>query len=246
MKTIKRNWFYFLATFVIFMMFTSSCEKEDINNNNEINSILTDIDGNVYNTVRIGNQTWMAENLKTTHYADGTEIQLVESSISWDALGDSDIAMCYYDNSSANADTYGALYNWAAAMNSATTSAVNASGVQGACPDGWHLPSDAEWTELTDYLGGLTVAGDKMKETGTSHWISPNAEATNEVGFTVLPGGYRYYSGWFNYLNYHAFFWSATEHDGSTLCRRLTYEFSIVYRCYGYKGNGYSVRCIKD
>nr|MDA3821321.1 FISUMP domain-containing protein [Bacteroidales bacterium] len=104
---------------------------------------VTDYDNNTYNTVKIGNQWWMAENLKTTHYANGTEIQLIENTSTWAALGFEVKAMCYYDNSSTNANTYGALYNWAAAMNGANSSYSNPSLVQGVCPAGWHLPSDA-------------------------------------------------------------------------------------------------------
>ena len=108
------------------------------------NNTITDYDGNIYKIVTIGNQTWMAENLKTTHYTNGTEIQVVEDPTSWYALGNTDKAMCYYNNSTANADTYGALYTWAAAMNGAESSSNNPSSIQGVCPTGWHLPSDGE------------------------------------------------------------------------------------------------------
>jgi len=107
---------------------------------------VTDYDGNTYNTVQIGNQVWMAENLKVTHYSDGTEIQLVEDKSAWETLSHTDKAYCYYNNISSNGKTYGALYTWAAVMNGAGSSNTNPGRVQGVCPDGWHLPSDAKWT----------------------------------------------------------------------------------------------------
>ena len=139
---------------------------------------------------------------------------------------------CYDDNSS-NCAKYGRLYNWETA--------------QKVCPDGWHLPSDAEWTQLTNYLGGESVAGGKLKETGTIHWNSPNTGATNESGFTALPGGFRGSSGAFNCLGEDANIWSATEYFGSEACYCcLTFHFSDMELSAYYKTNGFSVRCVKD
>ncbi len=163
---------------------------------------LSDYDGNTYNWIGIGKQAWMAENLKTTRYADGSAIPHVEGTTEWDNLTVTDKAYCWYNNSTANRDTYGGLYTWAAAMNGAASSDANPSGVQGVCPDGWHLPSDAEWKELEMFLGMSqaeaddtgwrgTDEGGKLKEAGTTHWNSPNTGATNESGFTALPGGCR-------------------------------------------------------
>ena len=192
----------------------------------------------------------MTENLKTTHYADGTEIPLVIDDTAWADLGDNntDKAYCYYDNSSTNADTYGALYTWAAAMNGAVTSSANPSGVQGVCPTGWHLPSDAEWTELTDYLGGESVAGGKMKETGTTHWNSPNTGADNSSGFSALPGGHRNGDdGTFNYVGNNGFWFSSTEYNSSLAWYRgLSSNYASVYLSGSSKSNGFSVRCIRD
>jgi uncharacterized protein (TIGR02145 family) len=115
-----------------------------------------------------------------------------------------------------NYQTYGVLYNWPAAMAGMTSSSSNPSRVQGVCPTGWHLPSDAEWTELIDYLGGGEVAGGKLKETGTTHWESPNTGATNETGFTALPGGFRNYDGNFLNIGYNGLWWSATENGASS------------------------------
>src|SRR5574344_844768 len=159
-----------------------------------------DRDNKVYKWVKIGDQVWMAENLaylpSVNMVADGSE----------DAAGSYYYVYGYDGTNVAEAKatdnyaTYGVLYNWTAAMNGEASSTTNPSGIQGVCPAGWHLPSDAEWTELTDYLGGASVAGGKLKETGTTHWNSPNTGATNETGFTALPGCYRYGDGTFGYV----------------------------------------------
>ena len=211
--------------------------------------MVKDYDGNVYGAVKIGNQIWMAENLKVTHYPDGTPIPLVTDNTAWGNLGNNntDDAYCFYNND-ANSE-YGALYTWAAAMgDNAVSSNTNPSGVQGVCPAGWHLPSDAELTELADYLGGTSIAGGKLKETGTTHWNSPNTGATNESGFSALPGGYRNSnSGSFNAQNFYGYLWSTTE-DVATIVwyRYLTYNNSNVYRNDDYKSLGFSVRCLRD
>ncbi|MCK4346430.1 MAG: hypothetical protein KAX05_14195 [Bacteroidales bacterium] len=220
---------------------------------------VTDYDGNTYYTVKIGDQVWMAENLKVTHYHDGTPIQLVEDKSAWQELAyTKDKIYCYYDNSSANGDTYGALYTWETAMNGAGSSDTNPSGVQGVCPDGLHLPSDDEWKELEMYLGmsqesadwlGIrgTDEGSKLKEAGTAHWTSPNAGATNEVGFLALPGG-SCSNGVYSGIGDIAGFWSSTESSSIyAWTRRLAYAWSKVERNEsGRKFYGYSVRCVRD
>jgi uncharacterized protein (TIGR02145 family) len=128
-------------------------------------------------------------------------------------------------------------------MNGETSSTVNPSGVQGVCPTGWHLPSDAEWTQLTDYLGSASVAGGKLKETGTTHWQSPNTGATNETGFTALPGGFRRFNGSFFNVGYFGIWWSATElSTDDAWIRCVYYDYISVYMDY----NGFSVRCVRD
>ena len=219
---------------------------------------VTDIDGNVYQTVQIGVQTWMAENLKVTRFADGSAISLVESTSGWDGVGYSDKAYCWYDNSNANRDIYGGLYTWAAAMNGAGSSSSNPSGIQGICPDGWHLPSDSEWKELEMYLGMSQATADlqgwrgldegcKLKETGIAHWDSPNTGATNSSGFSALPAGIRTYNGSFGAINSRTYIWSATENSLETAWyRRLEYNNADVQRHDYRKDYGYSVRCVKD
>lgn len=212
-----------------------SCKKEIANDNNDIyeEGTFTDPrDGIVYKTVKIGNQVWMAENLKATKYSDGTDIPNVTSNYGWyDQISD---AYCWYDNDPDIGNTYGALYNWYA---------VNTGKL---CPTGWHVPSDAEWTALTDYLGGKIFAGCKLKEAGTVHWNSPNTGATNETGFTALPGGGRGYEGKFNSIGGGGYWWCATEYYTNAWLRYMYYYSGNVYRSNHGKENGYSVRCVRD
>jgi uncharacterized protein (TIGR02145 family) len=192
-----------------------------------------DQDGNTYNTIKIGNQTWMAENLKTTKYNDGTAIPLITDSIAWVAL--TTPAYCWYNNDSANKNTYGALYN------GYTVSTGKL------CPSGWHVSTDVEWSTLVDFLGGESVSGGKLKEFGATHWSSPNSGATNETGFTALPGGSRYINGLFFTIKNLGYWWTSTE--SKTLngwYRSMYYRNSAVSRSYNNSTNGFSVRCVRD
>jgi uncharacterized protein (TIGR02145 family) len=193
----------------------------------------TDGDNNNYPVVKIGTQVWMAENLKTTRYRDGsTSIPLKTDDTQWNT---STPGYCWYNNQEATYKaTYGALYNWY------TVSTGNL------CPTGWHVPTDAEWTILTDYLGGISTAGDKLKENGTTHWISPNSGATNETGFTALPGGLRQTWGPFDGIGGSTYFWSSSENPnpGDAWYRRLRINFSGIDRDWLSRKYGYSVRCI--
>ncbi len=207
---------------------------------------ISDYDGNIYNTVLIDSMCWMQENLRTTHYADGTT--LLDGTNAGDISGDY-ISKYYFDfnNDTANTTIYGKLYTWAAMMNGASGSSSVPSGIQGVCPNGWHVPSDDEWTDLTDYFGGLTIAGGKLKEAGTEHWSSPNTGASNESGFTALPGGYRYSVGSFGGLGHFAEFWTSTESINNTSWfRTLYFQSNSVIRGNDTKAFGFSVRCIKD
>ena len=206
---------------------------------------VTDIDGNVYQTVIIGTQVWMAENLKVTHYRNGDAIPNVTDGTTWEGLTTG--AYCEYDNNANNVATYGRLYNWYAVADS-----------RNIAPSGWHVPSEAEWKQLEMYLGMSqaqadqlgwrgTNEGGKLKEGGTTHWISPNIGATNESGFTGLPGGYRYLGGVYDQLASSAVFWSSTENGSSfAWCRNLNNAYSGVHRYDGSKEDGFSVRCVKD
>jgi uncharacterized protein (TIGR02145 family) len=196
---------------------------------------VTDIDGNVYRTVKIGDQWWMAENLKVTHYRNGDAIPNVTDNTEWPNLATG--ACCSYNNAPDSAATWGCLYNWYAVNDT-----------RNIVPAGWHVPTDAEWKVLVDYLGGYSDAGGKMKETGTSHWVDPNIGATNGSGLNALPGGYRnYYGGNFNDLGLYAFFWSSTEYDtGLAWYRYLDSVSSGAYQIYNNQQYGYSVRLVRD
>ncbi len=232
---LKQNALYYSKAFATNELGTSYGHEISFTTNDFANcGVITDIrDGNSYQTVLIGEQCWMAENLaylpSVNMVADGSE----------DAAGSYYYVYGYDGTNVADAKatdnyaTYGVLYNWTAAMD--------------ACPDGWHLPSDAEWTELTDYLGGTSVAGGKLKETGTTHWNSPNTGATNETGFTALPGGYRDTNGNFYYIGNYGFWWSASEYNANyAWYRNMYYNNGSVYRDNSIKEVGLSVRCVRD
>ncbi len=231
---------YIFAVIAVALIFTSSCKKT--NNNNDSTptpGTVTDIDGNIYHTVTIGTQTWMVENLKTTRYNDGTSIPLVADSATWSNW--TIPGYCWYNNEDATyKNTFGALYNWYAVQTGKLA------------PTGWHVPTDAELTVLTTYLGGEAIAGGKMKSTGTIEagtglWYTPNTNATNSSGFTGVPAGYRSGSGAFLYINYLGLWWSSSEGiTGSAWLRELYYIVSNVHGDYGGKSFGLSVRCVRD
>lgn len=194
---------------------------------------VTDIDGNVYQTIRIGDQWWMMENLEVTHYRNGEPIPHVTDDTTWSGLTSG--AYCNYNNYTDNVATYGRLYNWYAVDDTSNIA-----------PEGWHVPTDEEWQTLIDYLGS-SVASGKLKETGTTHWTSPNTGATNESGFTALPGGLRISSnGSFYNMGYYADFWSSAGYSGGAWFRRLTYDNSQVVYGSSDKRNCRSVRCVRD
>jgi len=185
-----------------------------------------------YNTVLIGTQCWFKENLDVGTRINGSQNQ-TNNGIKE--------KYCYNDLVS-NCDVYGGLYQWDEMMQYVTSQ-----GAKGICPTGWHIPTDAEWTTLTNYLGGESVAGGKIKEAGTAHWASPNTGATNSSGFTALPGGYRYGNGSFYSLTNYAYFWSSSQSGAANAWRRgLGYNNEYVYRNSDYKSHGFSCRCLKD
>jgi uncharacterized protein (TIGR02145 family) len=222
----------------VFFIFLNSCKKDD-------DSSIEDCDGNIYTTVKIGTQVWLAENLKTTRYNDNTSIPMVTDHNSWSSLISP--AYCWYDNDeTAYKNSYGALYNWYV---------INTGKI---CPEGWHVPGDEEWHTLALFLDADALfsnpesltAGGKLKETGTIHWIDPNTGATNETNFTALPGGSRNYygDGAFEYIGYIGTWWSATENDAVYAWGRgIHWDNTTLYRgSTSSKSRGGSVRCIKD
>jgi uncharacterized protein (TIGR02145 family) len=187
-----------------------------------------------YEGVTIGTQIWMTKNLDVDHYRNGDSIPQVTDETEWEKLTTG--AWCYYNNDANNGTTYGKLYNWYAVNDS-----------RGLAPSGWHVPSDAEWTTLSTYLGGLDIAGGKLKEAGTTHWQSPNTAATNESGFSALPGGFRYSFGTFYSIGDYGSWWSSTKYGTSSAWSRyLNCSSSDLVRYYFYKEDGFSIRCVKD
>lgn len=196
-------------------------------------SFIDERDGRTYKIVKIGNQHWMAENLIASQYNDGTDIRLVTDASSWKNM--STAAYCYY--AATFKTNSGAFYNWFT---------VNTGKL---CPLGWHVPSDAEWTVLIDYLGGESEAGGKLKESGMAHWDSPNTAATNESGFTALPCGYRSgYDGSFTTYGGVAFWWSSSKDnkDGAWSRGVGCGNSGVIRGSRDNKTNGFSVRCVKD
>ncbi len=193
---------------------------------------ISDNDGNTYTTIRLGTQTWMLENLRSITYNDGTPIPEVTDSTGWDSLRTP--AYCWYNNQAVYANPYGALYNW---------HTVNTGKL---CPTGWHVPTDAEWTILTNFLGGESTAGGKIKESGTIHWSHPNTGATNQIRFTALPGGYRYDNATFYGLGLYGYWWTSTEFNNKVKYRSLKYNQAYIDNYDAGMRRGFSVRCIKD
>lgn len=197
-------------------------------------TIVTDRDGNVYSVIKIGNQYWMNENLRVTSYRNGNTIAYRPDSTQWSNLTSG--AYCNYNNDENNVAIYGRLYNWYAVNN-----------INQIAPTGWHVPSDADWQTLVDYLGGAYEAGGKLKEVGTSHWNSPNTAATNSSLFFALPGGLRNSIAEFDSLGYTAWFWSSTAFSTDrAIYRLLNHDLSWILNDHAEKGNGFSIRCVKD
>lgn len=207
--------------------------------------IVTDFDGNDYKTIRIGNQLWMASNLMVTHYRNGDPIPQVQKSDEWSKIETG--AWCFYENNPENGKKYGKLYNWYAVNDN-----------RNIAPEGWHVPSDDEWKKLEQYLfmhqadadnvgrRGKNEGG-KLKETGTTHWKSPNAGATNESRFLALPGGYRISNGDFDRLRSMANFWTSTERDSlGAWDRYLMHDSATIGRYGSDKKVALSIRCVRD
>jgi uncharacterized protein (TIGR02145 family) len=226
MKKIKKQFAFFcmlaLMTFII-------VNKTMAQNN----ATLKDQDGNSYKTIKIGNQTWMAENLKTTKYNDGALVPMVSEKNVWNLL--STPGFCWYNNDSINKKYYGALYNGYA---------VNTDKL---CPSGWHISTVAEWATLIDHLGGKSVAGGKLKESGTTFWKRPNTGATNESGFAALPGGTRFNNGLFFTIKTDGYWWTSSKVNLlNGWYWSINYSSVIMSINYSDLTNGFSVRCVMD
>jgi uncharacterized protein (TIGR02145 family) len=247
-----RNNFFKISVFIanVAIVFTA-CSKDNFSTGNPFNgkttasfkpriiySSIIDQDGNTYKVVTIGTQTWMAENLRTTKFNDGLAIVNVTNDVEWSRMTSG--AYCNYNNT-INEDTiatYGRIYNWYA---------VNTGKL---APEGWHIPTLDDWITLTDYLGGISVAGGKLKETETKHWTSPNTGATNQSGFTALPGGSRLFDKFYD-IGLYGDWWSssAVPYINGTFLGgvwSINYnEASISYSA-SHMEYGFSVRCVMD
>ena len=228
---LSSNTTYYLRAYATNGAGTNYGTEVSFKTTNPTSGTLTDVDGNIYHYVTIGTQVWMVENLKTTKYRNGESITILTSDATWSsATGGS---FCYYNNDLANKDIYGVLYNWHAVSDS-----------RNIAPAGWHIPSDAEFNTLRTYEGGEGAAGAKLKETGFTHWNSPNTGATNESGFTALPGGFRNPDGTFANIGKSTYWYTSTLGSIFGLYNTSTQMY------YGFGGSvkvgGYSIRCLRD
>ena len=212
---------------ILFIVF--SCSKIE-----KSPDTVTDIDGNIYQSVKIGDQVWMSENLKTSSFNDGTEIPLVTDAAVWATLNSPGYSW-YNNDKETYKEPYGALYNG----HTVSTGML--------CPTGWHVPEREEWQELMEFLGDTITGGGKLKEAGALHWQTPNEGADNSSGFTALAAGIRYFEGSFNSMLYFTGFWSATEigyYDEWYLS--LYFGDALVKMNHISKNHGFSVRCLKN
>jgi uncharacterized protein (TIGR02145 family) len=223
------------AIIALFLLSFYACSDDETPANNNTNpNTVTDVDGNVYHTIKIGTQTWTVENLKVTRYRNGDLMPNITGNLLWEMQTTG--AYSSYDNNTKNLATYGGLYNWYAVKDN-----------RGLAPTGWHIPTEAEWTTLRTYLGTFSNPGGKMKETDTLHWLTPNTGATNESGFNGLPGGLRFDVGGYEGIREQANFWTATEQNTN-----LAYYSNLMYNTTNLtitsfgKTCGFSVRCVKN
>ncbi len=232
---MKTNRFLYIFLFVGYLiLILISCEKNGNIAENE--SVVKDFDGTPYQTVQICDKIWMKSNLNVSHYKNGDAIPEVSNPAQWTGLTTG--AWCYYNNDPANGAIYGKLYNWYAVND-----------LRGLAPQGWHVPASTEWVASVTCLGGESVAGGKMKEAGTTHWLNPNFSATNSSDFTGLPGGYRCScsSAAFYNIGNQSFWWSSSEISiGSPWALGLSYDNGIASNSGNQKIKGFSVRCVKN
>lgn len=242
MKKKNKMRIYLLIINTILIILSCSCKKDDNNPTNGkttaiFNPDLTygtmaDQDGNIYKTIKIGDLTWMAENLRVTTYNDGSPISEIIENDKWNSLTTG--AYCNYNNTNniVTIATYGRLYNWYAVITGKLA------------PKGWHIPTKNDWTYLKNYLAGLDS---KLRETGTTHWEFSSNEVLNQTGFTALPGSCRELDGSFGTIGRIGFWWSCTEYDNSSAWfRGMPLNLAVLNEGIGPKGAGFSVRCIKD
>ena len=238
---------FFLFTAIVFFSAATGCKKipppsspynghtTAVFNPDKIYGTVTDVDGNVYRTIVIGNQTWMAENLRVTHYRNGDEISHVPDSAKWSRLVTE--AYCTYNNTTDidTIATFGLLYNWYVVNDPRRVA-----------PQGWRVPTITDWNILIAQLGGDQIAGYRMKEAGRFHWGSPPS-ANNSSGFTALPGGWRFFNGKYDGEVYYGEWWAAEEGNSVSAAKLSLFSWGYkVRKGFFYKSSGYSIRCVKE
>ena len=237
LKGLLPNTTYYIRAYATNSIGTAYGNEQSFKTYSKGSQIVTDIDGNVYHSVTIGTQTWLVENLRAVRFRNGDSIPTTKDNTTWAAYKST--AYSWYNNDITNKSTFGALYNWYAA-----------SDTRNIAPVGWHVATDADFTTLTNYLGNESIAGSKMKETGTVNWLSPNSGATNEFGFNGLPGGLRSYDGTFRNKGSNGYFWTSTESDYDIYKGWDRELFYNQINCFRYnldsKLYGFSIRCVKD
>jgi uncharacterized protein (TIGR02145 family) len=211
-----------------------TCGATDIHNPQKAYGTISDQEGNKYKTIQIGNQTWMAENLRTTKYRNGITINNITDNTQWQNTITG--AYCDYENKTSNICPFGRLYNWYAVTN-----------INQLCPSGWHVPSTEEWTILETYLGGNNNAGIELKSTGNKYWQGSNTGANNNTGFSALPGGYRIIHGEFYDMGARGYWWTSSQINSTTATIRSMYSAYTSIGAYNFfKTYGFSIRCVKD
>ncbi len=236
---MKKSQFSAVFLIVISIMILTACKKQDDSASAFETGNIMDVEGNSYKTIKIGNQWWMAENLKVTRYRNGEPVTNITSNAEWIALITP--AYCSYNN---DYDTYGKvkglLYNWYVVDPSSN-------GNKNIAPEGWHIPTNADFSTLVNCLGGLAIAGGKMKEVGTSHWSSPNTGATNSSGFTSMPSGFRSHEdGTFQYIGTFVHWWSSTQSGSTAMNLSLANFQAAADNSASNKKLGFSIICVKD
>ena len=218
---------------IVFIILINSCKKDKVTP--PVIGKVTDYDGNVYSTITLGTQTWMKENLRVLHYANGDPVQNVTDNTQWSNLTSG--AYCWYANDETQYKLiYGALYNYYAVADA-----------RNICPADWRIPTQSDWNTLQSFLGGNLIAGGKLKESGTEHWYAPNEAATDESKFSSLPGGDRIPTGPFEFIRQTAELWTSTE-AAATLSYSyfLSFETGQLYSNPFEKRYGLSIRCINN
>ncbi len=229
-RTVMRKYYFNIASILVLAIWITSCSNDETKTQNQV--LARPTRPIIASEVGIGTQIWMTKNLNVSNYRNGDPIPQVMDINEWASLTTG--AWCYYENDSNYGKVYGKLYNWYAVNDP-----------RGLAPQGYHVPSDTEWETLITFLGGMTVAGGKLK--ATTRWTIANNSASNSSGFTGLPGGYRRFFGYFNSIGIEGQWWSSTEFDSdNAYFRMLGYDSPYVFRNADHKIGGLSVRCVKD